>query len=135
MHACSSSSRQFWLKSAADKLLCDHFRQRDAERWIANWKRKSEDNNEKTLSFVLTSENKIYTETIFLPISISLQESQKIIQMEIEKMNSDILELLEYGETRDINLEYLKKLKSLSEIIKQIKNEQTQRLLLEKNTL
>jgi hypothetical protein len=95
----------------------------------------AEDNNEKTLSFVLTSENKIYIETIFIPISISLQESQKIIQMEIEKINSDILELLEYGETRDINLEHLKKLKSLSEMIKQIKNEQTQRLLLEKNTL
>lgn len=94
----------------------------------------SEDNKEKTLSFVLTSENKIYSETIFIPISISLQESLKIIQMEIEKINSDILELLEYGETRDINLEHLKKLKSLSEMIKQIKNEQTQRLLLEKNT-
>jgi hypothetical protein len=95
----------------------------------------SEDGNEKTLSFVLISENKIYTETIFIPISISLQESQKIIQMEIEKINSDILELLEYGETRDINLEHLKKLKSLSEMINRIKNEQTQRLLLEKNML
>ena len=42
-----SHSRQLPLKSAAGKLPCDHSRQRHAERCIANWNKKSDENIEK----------------------------------------------------------------------------------------
>ena len=36
MRTCSLHSRQLWLKSAAGKLPCDHYRQRNAERCIGH---------------------------------------------------------------------------------------------------
>lgn len=94
-----------------------------------------EDNTEKTLSFDLITEHHIYTEKIFLPISISLHDAQKKIQNEIEIMNSDIIEFLEYGETKQINMANLKNLKLLLKIIVEIKNDHVKLLLLEKNRL
>jgi hypothetical protein len=47
MRTRSSHSRQLWLKSAAGKLPCDHKRQRDAERCIGHYNRKSEEHIEK----------------------------------------------------------------------------------------
>ncbi len=40
-------SRQLPLKSAAGKLPCDHPGQRNAERCVGNWNRKSDENIEK----------------------------------------------------------------------------------------
>jgi len=94
-----------------------------------------EDNKDKTLSFQLITDHLVYTEKIFLPVSISLHDAQKKIQNEIEIMNNEIMEFLEYGETNHIDMMYLKHLKTLLKIIVQIKNEHVKGLLLEKNRL
>jgi hypothetical protein len=96
-----------------------------------------QDNENKSLGFFLTTDKRIYKEEIFLPITISLHQTINTIKNQIENINKDILDYLEYGdtETTSIDIEYFRKLKHLLEFITHIKREHLKAIALEKNHL
>jgi hypothetical protein len=96
-----------------------------------------QDNDQKSLGFFLTTDKRIYKEEIFLPISISLHQTINKIKNQIENINKEILDYLEYGdsETTSIDIEYFRKLKHLLDFIIHIKGEHIKTIVLEKNHL
>ena len=96
-----------------------------------------QDNDQKSLGFLLTTDKRIYKEEIFLPISISLHQTINTIKNQIENINKDILDYLEYGDTEStsIDIDSFRKLKHLLEFIIHIKKEHLKAIVLEKNHL
>ena len=95
------------------------------------------DNVNKTLTFYVIYGKQVYREDLYLPIYISLNVIMNTINDKIQIINNDILEYLEYGDSSQskISIQHFKLYKQLLEIVKKIKVEHLQDILLKKNTI
>ena len=95
------------------------------------------DNENKALTFFITSGKTIYREDLYLPIYISLQQTINKINNKLQSINNEIMDYLEYGDvqTSGISIKNYKLLKRLIEIIQTVKSEHLKHILVEKNNL
>ena len=95
------------------------------------------DNENKALTFFITSGKTIYREDLYLPIYISLQQTINKINNKLQSINNEILDYLEYGDvqTSGISIKNYKLLKQLIEIVQTVKSEHLKHILIDKNNL